>query len=127
MGNAKLILVVEDEQTIVFALTEKLSYAGFSVTAAKNGQEGLDLATKIQPDLIILDLLMPLMNGLTMLGKLRADTRCWHIPVLILTNFSDSEMITQAHNLGVTDYLVKTDWSLEDITKKIKERLGMEG
>lgn len=117
------ILVIEDERPLVQALEEKLVKSGFDIVFASNGQEGLDKAYSEKPDLILLDIVMPIMDGMTMLKKLHSDDWGKTIPVIVLTNLSDNEKITQAMELGSYDYLVKSDWSLEDVVERIREKL----
>ncbi|MDO8521236.1 MAG: response regulator [bacterium] len=122
----KKILIVEDEAPLRNAVADILSFEGFTVFQAKNGQEGLDLALKEHPDLILLDLMMPVMDGLTMLEKMRQDQE-WgkNASVILLTNLNDPEKIAQATEAGSYDFLVKSDWNIEDVVKKIKLRLGV--
>ncbi len=128
--NEKKILVieiVEDETPLLNALCDKLKREGFNVLRAKNGQEGLEAALSGHPNLILLDLLMPVMDGMTMLKKLRAaDAWGKTVPVIILTNLtSDDEQ--RNRDLAETEpsyYLEKTAWKIEDVVGKIKERLG---
>lgn len=121
--SKKTILIVEDETSMLRALTDKLSREGFAVLEAKNGKEGLEIALKEQPALILLDIVMPVMDGMTMLKKLRADTYGKNVPVILLTNLNESEKIAEAVESGVYDYLLKTDWKIEDVVKRTKERL----
>jgi len=123
--NKKKILVVEDEVSLLQALNLKLEKAGFEVLSAKNGQEGLTTALKEQPDLILLDIVMPVMDGMTMLKKLREDPQAGDVPIIILTNLTDSEKVSEALANQSFDYLVKSDWSLEDVVKRIREKLGL--
>jgi DNA-binding response OmpR family regulator len=123
MLEKKTILIVEDEPELSKALSDKLSEEGFSILEAKNGQEGLDIAKDKHPDLILLDILMPIMDGMTMLEMLREDESCKDIPVIFLTNLDDQEKVSEALKAGSFDYLIKTDWSLADIVKKIKNKL----
>lgn len=122
----KKVLIVEDETPLRTAVSDILSFEGFVVFQAKNGLEGLELALKEHPDLILLDLMMPVMDGLTMLGKLRQD-QAWgkDAGVILLTNINDPEKIAQATDAGTYDFLVKSDWNIEDVVKKIKSRLGV--
>lgn len=122
----KKILIVEDEAPLRNAVSDILSFEGFTVFQAKNGQEGLDIALKEHPDLTLLDLMMPVMDGLTMLEKLRQD-QDWgaSAAVILLTNINDPEKVAQATEAGSYDFLVKSDWNIEDVVKKIKGRLGV--
>jgi len=121
----KKILIVEDEAPLRNAVSDILSFEGFTVFQAKNGQEGLDISLKEHPDLILLDLMMPVMDGLTMLEKLRADDWGKGASVILLTNINDPGKVAQATEAGSYDFLVKSDWNIEDVVKKIKTRLGI--
>lgn len=122
----KKILIVEDEAPLRNAVSDILTFEGFEVFRAKNGQEGLDLALAEHPDLILLDLMMPVMDGLTMLEKLRQDPEYGKdAQVILLTNINDPEKVAQATEAGSYDFLVKSDWNIEDVVKKIKQRVGL--
>lgn len=124
-ASSKKILIVEDEAPLRNAVSDILSFEGFAVFQAKNGQEGLDIALTEHPDLILLDLMMPVMDGLTMLEKLRED-KDWgkNASVILLTNINDPDKVAQATEAGSYDFLVKSDWNIEDVVRKIKTRLG---
>lgn len=123
MDLHKKILIVEDEKSLLDILRDQLEVEGFSVSTASNGKEGL-IATKIQkPDLILLDIVMPKMDGLTMIRKLRAIHD--NTPVIMLTNLDSLEHISNAVSLGSFDYLIKSDWKLQDIVDRVKEKLAL--
>lgn len=117
------ILIVEDELALSKVLQDKLIQEGFSVTSKKNGQEGLETALEKHPDLILLDIIMPVMDGITMLKKLREDEWGKNAKVMMLTNLSDNEKVAEAIEQGTYDYLVKSDWKLEDVVSEVKKRL----
>lgn len=119
----KTILIVEDEASMLAALRDKFSREGFVILEAKNGQEGLNGALTNHPDLILLDIIMPIMDGMTMLDKLRQDPWGKSVPVILLTNLSEADKVAASLRQGVYDYLVKSDWKLEDIVKKVKTKL----
>ena len=121
----KKILIIEDEAMTLSALKEKFMDEGFYVAVAKNGEEGLEEAFLEKPDLILLDIIMPKMDGITMLKKLQNDERGKKIPVIILTNLSDPDSVYDSIDNGAYNYLVKTDWSMEDVVKKVRGKLGM--
>ena len=122
----KKILIVEDEAPLRNAVTDILTFEGFTVFQAKNGQEGLEIALKERPDLTLLDLMMPIMDGLTMLEKLRQDQDYGkNAAVILLTNINDPEKVAKATEAGSYDFLVKSDWNIEDVVRKIKGRLGI--
>lgn len=119
----KKILAVEDEPSLLGALQNKLTQEGFEFVEAKNGQVGLEKALQGKPDLILLDIIMPVMDGLTMLKKLREDDWGKTVPVIILTNLSDDEKVMEAVKQGSYDYLIKSNWSINEVIDKVKEKL----
>lgn len=121
----KKILVVEDEPSLLGALRAKLTQEGFDFIEARNGQTGLEQALKEKPDMILLDIIMPVMDGLTMLGKLRENAWGKTVPVIIITNLSDDEKVMEAVKQGSYDYLIKSNWSIAEVISKIKEKLKM--
>src|SRR3989338_11170214 len=104
------ILIVEDEPTLLRVIAEKLTHEGFHALEAKNGKEGIALAVKKRPDVILLDIIMPVMDGMTMLAKLRKDAWGREAKVIILTNLSDNRKIADSMERGTYDYLIKADW-----------------
>ncbi len=127
MNNKKIVLITEDEKSLREALHDKLINSGLKVIEAKDGEEGLGISLKEHPDLILLDLLMPKMDGMSMLKKLRSDEWGKTVPVIILTNLSsaDEGRNKDITNLEPTYYFVKTEKSMEEIVEKIKDRLGI--
>jgi two-component system, OmpR family, alkaline phosphatase synthesis response regulator PhoP len=129
MEDAKkhTILVVEDDLIIRQTLIDNLVGEGFDVLKAEDGVEGLKLASTCHPDLILLDILMPQMDGLTMMRKLRAkDVWGKKVSIILLTNLSPDEehIMKRVAEDEPAYYLVKTDWKMTDVLEKIKERLN---
>lgn len=120
----KFILIVEDEESLQTVLKAKLSEEGFKVSAVSNGQECLEKIQEDKPDMIILDLIMPVMGGVETLDKLRSDEKTKEIPVLILTNISDMEKVSEVVEKGYFDFLIKTDNTLDQIVEKVKAKLS---
>ena len=119
------LLIVEDEETILRPLSEKLQAYGYEVLEAYNGAEGLEIGLKEKPDMILLDLLMPKMDGVTMLEKIREDSD-WgvKVPVVVLSNLGPES--SKTHNLAQlypVAHLVKADWPIEDILMILKRSL----
>lgn len=123
--NKKKILIIEDEKPLRQALFDKFTREGFTTFQAKNGSEGLDMALKERPDLILLDIIMPKMDGLTMLKQLRSDEWGKKVPIIILTNLNDAENVAAAMEKGVYDFLVKSDWKLDELINRVKEKLSV--
>lgn len=124
MNYMNKVLVIEDDETLRKIVSDKLRSESFEVFEAGNGIVGLELALKEHPDLILLDIIMPEMDGMTMLKKLRTDDWGKDVRVIITTNLGDDKKTEEAMKEGVYDYLVKTDWSLDDLILKVKDKLG---
>ncbi|MDD5738512.1 MAG: response regulator [Candidatus Pacebacteria bacterium] len=120
------ILIVEDEPVLQKTLADNLISEGFNVLQAKDGVEGLSIAIKQRPDLVLLDILMPQMDGLAMMQKLRAKN-VWgkKVPIIILTNLGPDEdkIMERVTKDEPAYYLAKTELNVSDIIEKIKERL----
>ena len=117
------VLIIEDETPLRHELMQAFVVEGFSVFEAENGSLGLNLAFRILPDIILLDINMPEMNGLEMLQELRNYKWGKSIPVIMLTNETANEAMEQATLQGAVDYLVKTEWKSIDVAKKARQRL----
>jgi two-component system phosphate regulon response regulator PhoB len=120
----KSIVIIEDEETLLRMLSEKLTHEGFKVWKALNGEEGMHMIQTKKPDLVLLDVLMPRMDGIHMLREMRSHEWGKDVPVIILSNLSDDRRVAESMIHGVYDYLIKTDWSLEEVAHKVKERLS---
>ena len=120
---SKRILIIEDEMALVHAIQDKLELLGYNTLKASDGLEGLDMALKEHPDLILLDLMMPQMNGLEMLEKLRQDAWGAQAPVIILTNLNQEDQIKKATELGAPDYYVKTATPLSMLLDIVKTKI----
>ncbi|MDK2899346.1 MAG: hypothetical protein PWQ10_533 [Patescibacteria group bacterium] len=123
MKSDKKILIVEDEVQLLNVLYDKLSLDGYTIIKAADGKAGLDLALSEHPDLILLDINLPVMDGISALRELRKDPIGKTIEVIMLTNFSESKLLAEALTLGAHDYLVKSDWKLEDVVKLVSDKL----
>lgn len=120
------VLVVEDEDILRGAIRSKFEGHGFSIREARDGLEALTYLETETPDIILLDIVMPRMDGITFLkewNKKRGDRM---IPIIILSNLTDGEKVQHSLENGVYDYLVKADWSLGDVLKKVTDRLQAE-
>jgi CheY-like chemotaxis protein len=123
VNEVKKILIVDDEAVLVDLLRNKISRQGFGVIEARDGEEGLQKALAEHPDLILMDIIMPKMDGITVLKKLRQDHWGKDVPVIILTNLNTAEAVENSIASGVYDYLVKIDYTLDDLADIIKRRL----
>jgi CheY-like chemotaxis protein len=124
MTAGRTILLVEDDRFLRRACEASLRQRGFSVTVAVDGEEALDKVHQAPPDLILLDLLMPRMTGLEVLRALRAQGPTRGIPVLILSNSSREQDAEEIRTLGVCDYLVKANLSLQELGDRVTRLLG---
>ncbi|MDP4010926.1 MAG: response regulator [Candidatus Roizmanbacteria bacterium] len=113
----KRILIVEDELDYLDMLTERLQEEGFIISRATNGQQAIDMMKIMDVDLILLDMLMPQMDGVTFFYHLH-NTLKKNPPVIILTNFTET-----AYPQGVADFLIKSNTSMDDVVKKIRNIL----
>ena len=123
---AKKILIVEDEATLNKAIADFLEAEEFEVVSALDGAQGIEMAKKELPDLILLDIILPQKDGYEVLDELKKDETTKNIPVILLTNLESQEDIVKAFEKGATTYLVKSYYKLQDVVKKIKSTLGME-
>ncbi len=122
MYNSKKILIIDDDDLIQRVISDKLKNAGYITLQAQDGLKGLTLALYHTPAAIVLDILMPKMDGLTMLKELRKDQWGKQAQVIVLTNLSaDDKIITQVLDTNPAYYFVKTNLALDDLIEKIKE------
>ena len=124
MNKKLLILVVEDDVHIRNILQKKLTDQDFVVIMAHQGQEGVDMALAQHPDLIIMDIIMPRLDGLSAIRKLRVDTWGKSVPIIVFTNLEDEGYVSQAVQEGVNKYVLKYKSSFSDIVKAVWEILG---
>jgi two-component system, OmpR family, response regulator len=123
----KTILIIEDELPMLKALSDKFSFEGFDILEAKDGAEGLEAALSKKPDLIILDIFMPVMDGKAMFEKLRQDAWGKTVPVIILTNLNpDDKTLDELMKNGPSYYFIKSKWKLEELVSKVKKELEEE-
>ncbi len=120
----KKILFVEDEQALQRTIGEALRREGYEVVSALDGESGARIAKEENPNLILLDLILPRRSGFDVLKELKADDATSAIPVLVLTNLESPADVDRAIELGATTYLVKANYDLSDIVRKVKAALG---
>ena len=124
MDKKNKILIVDDDEYVVKALSDHLGRKGYQTITASNGEEGLRAVEESVPDLVLLDVIMPKMDGITLLRELKKNSATESIPVIMITNLDNKESDTEANNLGAAAYLVKTNYGLDEVTKKIEEILN---
>jgi DNA-binding response OmpR family regulator len=117
------VLVIDDDALLLGSLAQAVEAAGFTVLQATNGKEGLEVALKHHPDLILTDNLMPIINGVDMITGLRKDAWGLKVPVIIMTNMYSADMLNESLQAGATDYVMKSDLSLDKIVEMIRDRL----
>lgn len=120
----KKILFIEDESALQKTFDDILRREGYETISALDGEIGLKLAKTEKPDLILLDLILPKVNGFEVLKELKRNEETKGIPVIILTNLEGINDIEKVLELGATTYLIKASYSLEEVIKKIKDALG---
>jgi CheY-like chemotaxis protein len=121
MSSEKRVLVIEDENALREVLRDNLQGAGFKVLEARDGKQGLDVARAEHPDIILLDILMPRINGMRVLHELRQDPWGKDVPVVLITNLSPNQKILE----GVIKdkpvyYLEKSGWSIREVVEKVR-------
>lgn len=117
------ILIVDDEPNILELFVDTLSRQGFECSTARNGLEGLSLSLTVHPDIILLDLRMPEMDGLSMLRELRKKAGGEKIPVIILSTVNDEKSVSEAMQLGVSDFLEKSNWNITELVERIHNKI----
>lgn len=118
------ILLADDDQALVTIFQLAISGAGFEVVTASDGQNALNLAATEKPDLILLDQILPDMKGNDILKSLKADPVTAAIPVVMLSNFGQNELVQEAINTGAAEYILKYQIEPQDLVEKIKQTLG---
>lgn len=116
----KKIAIIEDEQSLLWALCDQLECAEYEMLTALDGKYGLEMVKKQKPDLILLDIVLPKMDGFSVLRALKKDPKTKKIPVVILSNLAQDLDKEKGIKLGAEKYLVKTDVEIEELPKIIK-------
>ena len=120
----KKILLVEDEEIIYNLLQKKLSNKGYEVSIAKNGEEALKAIREQKPDLVLLDIVMPVKSGFEVMEEIQDDDNLKDIPVIVISNSGQPVELDKAKDLGARDWLIKTEFDLEDVIQKVKKQIG---
>lgn len=119
----KKILFIEDESALQKTFGDILKQGGYEMISALDGEIGFNLAKTKKPDLILLDLVLPRMHGFEVLKKLKKEPETKEIPVIVLTNLEKMEDVEQAVKLGAVAYLVKAQYTIEEVIEKIKKAI----
>ena len=121
--SMRRILFIEDESVLQKTFGDILKQEGYEMISALDGEVGLRLAKNKKPDLILLDLILPRIHGFEVLKKLKEDKKTKEIPIIVLTNLEGIGNVDKAIKLGVTTYLIKAQYTLEEVVEKIKKVL----
>ncbi len=122
--TAHYILIVEDDEFISDVYMRKLAMEGFEVSLARDGEEALRAIRDRKPDVLLLDIMIPLKDGFQVLSELRADAGLSDIRVVVMSNLSQGKDIAHAKELGALDYIVKSNISLPDMVQRIRKALA---
>lgn len=122
----KQILLVEDEKSYAELVMKKLENAGFNVYYCASGQEAVDYLEHHTPDLAILDILLPDIDGLTILNEIATNERFYRMPVIILSNLDEPGSFEQARAIGDYEYLIKVHTSLDEIVSRVNDKLHLD-
>lgn len=118
------ILVVEDDIFISDIYQVKFTQEGFEVAVAVNGLEALKILDNFRPDIILLDIIMPQMDGIETLKKIKNNDKLKNIPIIMLTNISEKEKVEESEEMGVNDYLVKSQFTPSEVVEKVNALLN---
>jgi len=126
MKMQKTILVIEDDKSLRAAVVDILRLKNFLPLEAADGKAGVEIALEKHPDLILLDLILPEVDGMTVLKKIREDAWGANVPVIVLTNLSatNEQLVEDMVTHKPINYLIKSDWKLHDVVKNIEKILG---
>ena len=119
------VLLIEDDLFMLELLANELNRSGFEVGVGKTGKEGVEQFQKMQPEVVLLDLILPDEHGFDVLKKIRKMPGGSKAKIMILSNVSESAEVKEADQLGIDDYLVKVNYSIAEIVEKIKKLLGL--
>ncbi|MCH7597466.1 response regulator [Patescibacteria group bacterium] len=119
-SSRRKILLVEDDKFISRAYGDGLKRAGFEVTIATNGKEALEKMSNEPPQLLLLDLVMPIMNGFEVLEEINLSSIFKKIPIIVLSNLGQESDVKKAKELGAVDYLIKSNLSMKQVIEKVK-------
>lgn len=121
---AKKILLIEDEEIVIGLLQKKLSKEGYEVSVATNGEEGLKAIRQVNPDLILLDIIMPRMGGFEVMEEINKDPELKKIPIIVISNSGQPVELDKAQQLGAKDWLIKTEFDPQEVLDKVIKQIG---
>lgn len=117
---AKKILIIEDDKFLMELISKKLTQEGYDISEATDGEEGIKKAQEEKPNLVLLDLILPGMNGFEVLSKIKEDPLLSKTPVIVISNLGQEEDVEKGFKLGATDYLIKAHFTPKEIVEKIR-------
>lgn len=123
--NPKHVLLVEDDVFLSGIYQKKFEMEGFKISTSDNGEKGLADAKKKQPDIILLDILLPKLDGFAVLEGLKADSSTKEIPVILLTNLGQKDDVEKGIDMGAEDYLIKVHFKPSEVVAKVRKVLGL--
>lgn len=118
---ANKILIIEDEEIILDLLQKKLTQEGYSISVAKDGEEGIRAMREDKPDLILLDIVMPKMGGFEVMEEMQKDNSLKDIPIIVVSNSGQPVELDKAQELGAKDWLIKTEFDPQEVVDKVKK------
>ena len=121
---AKKILIIEDEEILLNILQKKLTQEGYEVSTVTDGEEGLKKIKEVKPDLILLDIIMPKMDGFEVMEEVIKDEELKKIPIIIVSNSGQPVEIERAQKLGAKDWLIKTEFEPQEVIDKVVKVIG---
>lgn len=123
-SNKKVVLIAEDDEVLMRALYLLFHKGEYTIASAGDGETALKMTERLKPDMVLLDLLMPKMNGFDYLRSIRANANLKNTPVIVLSNLGDKEDIEKAKALGIQDYFIKSNTDLSTLFNKVKKSLS---
>jgi DNA-binding response OmpR family regulator len=118
------VLIIEDDSFISDMYRLKLEAEGFNVKVAEDGQKGLEQLNKEKPDLVLLDVVMPKMDGFTVLQNIKEDPEIQDVPVVLLTNLGQKDSVEKGLKMGALDYVIKAHFTPSEVVEKVREILN---
>ena len=121
---AKKILIIEDEEIMLGLVQRKLIKEGYEISVAKDGEEGIRVMKEVNPDLILLDIIMPKMGGFEVMEEMNKNKELKKIPVIVISNSGQPVELDRAQNLGAKDWLIKTEFDPQEVIDKVVKQIG---
>lgn len=121
---SKKILIIEDEEIISSLLAKKLTQVGYEVRTAFNGKEGLEMLCREKPDLVLVDIVMPQKDGFETIAEMKSDQTLKDIPIIIISNSGQPVELDKAREMGVDDWLIKTNFDPQEVIQKVNKVLA---